>query len=94
VCCQVVKYSKDINKKKQIIKKNMRHIDHLIIDRLFLGKEFHFIHDLLDSPRLLFGKKHRKVNHNKEFLNLIYLLYGEEAYYSALLHVIFDGVKL
>jgi len=73
---------------------NMFHREHLLIDRLFLGKEFHFVHDLLDNPRLLFGKKHRKVNHNMEFLKLIYLLHGEEAYVSGLLHLICDGVKI
>lgn len=72
----------------------MYHYQHLAIDRAFLGKEFPHVHKILDNPRFLFGKKHRKVNHNICFCMLIGRMYGLLAYYSALLHLICDGVEV
>jgi len=49
---------------------------HLLIDRLLLGKEYPFVHGMLDIATPILGPHHRRVTHTPEMLAYIFLKSG------------------
>ncbi|MFQ6064224.1 MAG: hypothetical protein ACE5L6_01995 [Candidatus Bathyarchaeia archaeon] len=69
-----------------------RHKTHRKVDRLVLGREYEWVHKLLDTAAPALGPSHRKVGHDQESAGLIFLLSRGDlkALISAELHIALD----
>ena len=67
-----------------------RHKVHRRLDRLILGREMPHVHLMKDWPYRVLGPRHRIVGHDMFTNILIGLLYGRDAFISAVLHDIAD----
>lgn len=66
---------------------------HRLLDRVVLGREYPWVHKLMDSPALLLGKKHRVLFHDPQTALLIALLSCDpKAGLSCLLHQWLDNL--
>jgi len=69
------------------------HKVHRLIDRLVLGKEYDFVHKLMDLPALVLGEKHRVLFHDPATALLIAVATGDaKAGAACLLHQITDKI--
>jgi len=57
-----------------------------MIDRLFLGKEFDYVHKFKDAPARWLGPNHRKLFHDHMTNILLGIAYGPEAFIAGELH--------
>ena len=66
----------------------MRHRDHVLIDRLVLGRAYREVHRWMDEPYRWLGPRHRVLRHDPLTLLLRFGL-GEE-FVSGMLHIAAD----
>jgi len=68
------------------------HKIHRIIDKLLTGREYGWVHELLDVGVKQLGPQHRRLTHNQETCGLIFLLSGGDigALVSAEAHLLAD----
>ena len=68
------------------------HSTHRAIDRALFGKEFQWIHDLMDKSGAHLGPQHRKIGHDQETVIAIFALSGGDlkALISAEAHLLAD----
>lgn len=71
----------------------MKRVDHLMADKVILGKKFNEVHAWIDSKFPEYrGFEHWKHYHHLEAIKNKYTL-GTEEYTSAVLHVVIDFVS-
>lgn len=63
-----------------------------MIDRLLTGKEYDWVHKLMDSAAPHLGGHHRRVGHDQETVTMIFLMSGGDlgAVISAEAHILAD----
>jgi len=64
--------------------------DHLFIDQKHFGKTFNDVHTWLDELYAKHGGLHRRFRHNKEAVEEVRKLWGDEAAKAAELHILID----
>ena len=64
--------------------------EHLFIDKKHFGQEFNDVHEWLDYFYRIHGGLHRRIRHNKEGVEEVRLMWGDEAAKAAELHILLD----
>ena len=71
-----------------------RHRVHRLIDRLFLCREYGWVHRFMDEPWEWAGPRHRRYRHDLRTVLLILAITGDaKAAMSALLHIAADRAE-
>ena len=68
------------------------HKKHRSCDKVFLGKEYPLVHRYMDEPYKVLGMRHRVLRHDIETCLLLGIMFGENAFRSAVLHIVLDRV--
>jgi hypothetical protein len=67
----------------------LRHREHVILDKVLLGRPYRHVHEWMDEPYKWLGPKHRVLRHDPLTL---FLKYGfSDEFLAGMLHVVADS---
>lgn len=67
----------------------MRHREHMVLDKVLLGRTYRHVHEWMDEPYKWLGPKHRVLRHDPLTL---FLKYGfSDEFLAGMLHAVADS---
>jgi hypothetical protein len=69
----------------------MNRAEHIAVDNLLLGYSIQDVHEYMDLAVKWLGAGHRSIRHNINTVDAAKILFGNEAGYIALLHLLIDN---